>query len=80
MKKKLLVFGCSYADKSYVEITTKNEKLKEHMYDNEGNLTEHFDFCNAPNIKTIADARVVTKMPKSDIVNFSILYYYYIFY
>ena len=44
MKKKLLVFGCSYADKSYVEITTKNEKLKEHMYDNEGNLTEPFDF------------------------------------
>jgi hypothetical protein len=44
MKKKLLVFGCSYADKSYVEITTKSEKLKEHMYDNQGNLTEPFDF------------------------------------
>ena len=44
MKKKLLVFGCSYADKSYVEITTKSEKLKEHMYDNQGNLTKPFDF------------------------------------
>jgi len=44
MKKKLLVFGCSYSDKSYVEITTKSEKLKEHMYDNQGNLTEPFDF------------------------------------
>ena len=43
MKKKLLVFGCSL-DKSYVEITTKSEKLKEHMYDNQGNLTEPFDF------------------------------------
>ena len=38
MKKKLLVFGCSYSDKSYVEITTKSEKLKSHMYDNQGNL------------------------------------------
>lgn len=44
MRKKLLVFGCSYSDKSYVEITTKSEKLKEHMYDNQGNLTEPFDF------------------------------------
>ena len=44
MRKKLLVFGCSYSDKSYVEITTKSEKLKEHMYNNQGNLTEPFDF------------------------------------
>ncbi len=44
MKKKLLVFGCSYSDKSYVEITTKSEKLKSHMYNNQGNLTEPFDF------------------------------------
>ena len=44
MRKKLLVFGCSYSDKSYVEITTKSEKLKKHMYDNQGNLTVPFDF------------------------------------
>ena len=44
MKKKLLVFGCSYSDKNYVEITTKSEKLKSHMYNNQGNLTEPFDF------------------------------------
>ena len=40
MKKKLLVFGCSYADKSYVEITTKSEKLKEHIGELELKLDE----------------------------------------
>ena len=44
MRKKLLVFGCSYSDKRYVELTTKSAKLKDHMYDNNGNLTKPFDF------------------------------------
>ena len=44
MKKKLLVFGCSYSDKRYVELTIKDPKLKDHMNDNDGNLTKPFDF------------------------------------
>ena len=44
MKKKLLVFGCSYSDKSYVEITTKSEKKKAEMKDvKEIELNEAYD-------------------------------------
>ena len=49
MKKKLLVFGCSYADKSYVEITTKSEKLK----DEETDTLE--DFPTLINLKKTAN-------------------------
>ena len=34
MRKIISIWMC-YSDKSYVEITTKSEKLKEHMYDNQ---------------------------------------------
>ena len=61
MRKKLLVFGCSYSDKSYVEITTKSEKLKEHMYNNQGNLTEPFDFW----------PEMMAKKLDMDLVNFA---------
>ena len=42
--KKLLVFGCSYSDKKYVELTTKDPILKQHMNDNSGNLVDPFLF------------------------------------
>ena len=41
---KLLVFGCSYTDSRYLELTAKDKNIKDHLKDNNGNFTKSFSF------------------------------------
>ena len=42
--KKLLTFGCSYTDESYITATMKDPTLKDSLRDNDGKFTEPFSF------------------------------------
>ena len=41
---KFLTFGCSYTDEKYVELVSKDNNIKDHLIDNEGNFTKPFPF------------------------------------
>ena len=44
MKKRLITFGCSYTDEKYVDLVSKDKNIKDHLINNNGEITEPFPF------------------------------------
>ena len=44
MKKRLITFGCSYTDEKYVDLVSKDKNIKDHLIDNNGEITKPFPF------------------------------------